>query len=223
VVLLDALYNEQLITIGEWMEQLNNNNESLFSVGGSSIEMALGNYWQEKSLLNAVHEWPIVAPADQLLVVSGSCSPVTAAQIAYAKQQGFEELILDAVSICNNKGIDETTFDLVKEKFLNNNQLIVHTGNKQANNLSSAILGTALGLIAKYAITNCGIKRVIVAGGDTSSYAARAMEIEAVEMIASVVKGAPLCKAHSANKNMNGLEVNFKGGQVGSENYFTLF
>jgi uncharacterized protein YgbK (DUF1537 family) len=174
-------------------------------------------------MLNAVQEWPVVAPANQLLVVSGSCSPVTTAQIAYAKQYGFEELVLDTVSICNNNAIDETTYDLVKEKLSNNNQFIVHTGNKQTNNLSSEILGTALGSIAKYAVANCGIKRVIVAGGDTSSYAARAMEIEAVEMIASVVKGAPLCKAHSVNKNMNGLEVNFKGGQVGGENYFTLF
>ncbi len=62
-----------------------------------------------------------------------------------------------------------------------------------------------------------------MAGGDTSSYAARAMEIEAVEMIAPVMVGAPLCKAHSTNKNINGLEVNFKGGQVGSEEYFCLF
>jgi uncharacterized protein YgbK (DUF1537 family) len=48
------------------------------------------------------------------------------------------------------------------------------------------------------------------------------MEIEAVEMIAPVVIGAPLCKAISKNKMMNGIEVNFKGGQVGGENYFEV-
>jgi uncharacterized protein YgbK (DUF1537 family) len=64
------------------------------------------------------------------------------------------------------------------------------------------------------------LKRVVIAGGDTSSYAARAMQIDAVEMIAPLVSGAPLCKAHSKNDRINGLEVNFKGGQVGSENYF---
>jgi 3-oxoisoapionate kinase len=63
----------------------------------------------------------------------------------------------------------------------------------------------------------------LVAGGDTSSYAARAMEIDAVEMIAPVVSGAPLCKAYSKNEKINGLEVNFKGGQVGGEDYFGLF
>ena len=62
----------------------------------------------------------------------------------------------------------------------------------------------------------------MIAGGDTSSYAARAMEIEAVEMIAPLVMGAPLCRAYSGNKNINGLEVNFKGGQVGSKDYFDV-
>ena len=100
--------------------------------------------------------------------------------------------------------------------------VIVHTGQKQAQNLSSEKLGTALGTIAKDAVINTGIKRVVIAGGDTSSYAARAMEIDAVDMIAPLVIGAPLCKSHSKNKKINGLEVNFKGVQVGDEKYFEV-
>jgi uncharacterized protein YgbK (DUF1537 family) len=48
------------------------------------------------------------------------------------------------------------------------------------------------------------------------------MGIDAVEMIAPLVIGAPLCKAYSKNKKIDGLEVNFKGGQVGSEDYFVV-
>ena len=99
-------------------------------------------------------------------------------------------------------------------------KVIVHTGDKQTSNLSSEKLGTSLGTIAKAAAQQSLVKRIIIAGGDTSSYAARAMEIDAVEMIAPFGYGAPLCKAISANKSINGLEVNFKGGQVGSESYF---
>ncbi len=46
------------------------------------------------------------------------------------------------------------------------------------------------------------------------------MGIEAVEMIAPLAPGAPLCKAYAPDSPVDGLEVNFKGGQVGSENYF---
>jgi len=79
-----------------------------------------------------------------------------------------------------------------------------------------------LGLIAKKVVSESEVKRVVIAGGDTSSYAARAMEIEAVEMIAPLVAGAPVCKARSANPFINGIEVNFKGGQVGDERYFGI-
>ena len=34
--------------------------------------------------------------------------------------------------------------------------------------------------------------------------------------------GAPLFKAYSKNKNIHGLELNFKGGQVGGEDYFVV-
>jgi 3-oxoisoapionate kinase len=61
---------------------------------------------------------------------------------------------------------------------------------------------------------------LLVAGGDTSSYAARALGIEALEMIAPLAPGAPLCRAHAAAPPIHGLEVNFKGGQVGAADYF---
>jgi uncharacterized protein YgbK (DUF1537 family) len=83
-------------------------------------------------------------------------------------------------------------------------------------------LGKLLGVIAKESVEKGNVKRVVIAGGDTSSYAARAMGIEALEMIAPLVPGAPLCKAHSTNKAIDGIEVNLKGGQVGGEGYFVI-
>jgi uncharacterized protein YgbK (DUF1537 family) len=81
-----------------------------------------------------------------------------------------------------------------------------------------------LGSIAREAIIHTGLKRVVVAGGDTSSHAAAGMEIDALEMIAPMmVGGAPLCRVYSGNKSMDGIEINFKGGQVGGKDYFLLF
>ncbi len=223
VVLVDVLYEEQLLKIGEWLHALQQQQQTLFSIGGSSIEVALGKYWHQQKLVTPNTNWQPVEKAHPLLVVSGSCSPVTAAQIAYAKANGFEEVTIDAIAVANDGEVEEELLNQVAQLLKQQKNVIVHTGNKQANNLPSEKLGTALGSIARQAVEQTNIKRVVVAGGDTSSYAARAMEIEAVEMIAPVMVGAPLCKAHSTNKNINGLEVNFKGGQVGSEEYFCLF
>ncbi|QNA45707.1 four-carbon acid sugar kinase family protein [Lacibacter sediminis] len=222
VVLVDTMYESQLIKIGEWMDGLEED-KTLFSVGGSGVEAALGNYWNEKKILKPVTEWKQPGKAESLLVISGSCSPVTASQIEWAKENDFAELVLDAMRIVNEDAVDTVIGDHVATLLQQKKKVIVHTGAKKTENLSSEKLGTALGSIAKQAVMKSNVKRVVIAGGDTSSYAARAMEIDAVEMIAPLVSGAPLCKAYSTNEKVNGLEVNFKGGQVGADDYFGLF
>ena len=222
VVLLDTTNEEELLKIGEWLNAQQKKHGQLFSVGGSGIEFSLGNYWNKIGILKPVTKWKKIHKAEAVLVVSGSCSPVTAGQITYAKANDFAEVVIDAVKICNNDVIDEIVMMKVNELLSQQKSVIVHTGEKQTPNLSSEKLGKALGTIAKNALIKTGIKRVVIAGGDTSSYAARAMEIDAVKMIAPFVIGAPICKAYSKNKKINGLEVNFKGGQVGAEDYFVL-
>jgi 3-oxoisoapionate kinase len=222
VVLLDAINEHQLLKIGEWLNEQQNKSGQLFSVGGSGIEMALGIHWNKEEVLKPITNWKQVGRAEPLLVVSGSCSPVTTAQIAFGKANSFEDVILDPVKICNDDALDITAMKQVNQLLRNQKNVIVHTGEKQAQNLSSEKLGKALGTIAKDAVINAGVKRVVIAGGDTSSYAARAMGIDAVEMIAPLVIGAPLCKVYSKNEKINGLEVNFKGGQVGDEKYFVV-
>lgn len=222
VLLLDVMEENQLLKIGEWLNAQQNKYGQLFSVGGSGIEMALGNYWNKEGVLKPLAKWKPVDKAETLLVVSGSCSPVTAAQITYAKANGFEEMVLDAVKTCDDDVVDVNVIKQVNQLLSRKKNIIVHTGEKQTANLSSEKLGTALGVIAKEAAINTGVRRVVIAGGDTSSYAARAMGVDAVEMIGPLVIGAPLCKAYSKNEKINGLEVNFKGGQVGAEDYFVL-
>jgi uncharacterized protein YgbK (DUF1537 family) len=41
-------------------------------------------------------------------------------------------------------------------------------------------------------------------------------------MIAPLTPGAPLCRAFAPGSPADGLEVVFKGGQVGAENYFGI-
>jgi 3-oxoisoapionate kinase len=221
VVLIDVLNEEQLMTAGAWID-MRANDGTLFSVGSSGVEMALGKYWNKRGLLDPVVEWTNPGASSALLVVSGSCSPVTAAQISYAKANGFEEVVLDSFKIFDANIIDDSLISKVNGLLSEQRSVIVHTGEKQVENLSSEKLGTVLGTIAKEATQRSLVKRIVVAGGDTSSYAARRMEIEAVEMIAPLVSGAPLCRAISKNKFINGIEVNFKGGQVGAENYFEV-
>ncbi|MEO7309941.1 MAG: four-carbon acid sugar kinase family protein [Chitinophagaceae bacterium] len=223
VVLVDALYDVQLTKIGNWLDLLADENGPQFSAGGSAVEMALGKYWNDTGLLNDDTSWDHPGKAAPLLVISGSCSPVTVTQINWAKANAFEEVIMDVAAVCETAeggaGIESDAAQAI-HYLQQGKSVIVHTGFKQTENLSSEKLGTALGLVAKKAIEMTGVRRLVISGGDTSSYAARALEIEAVVMIAPLVLGAPLCSAISSNEIINGLEINFKGGQVGGEGYF---
>jgi uncharacterized protein YgbK (DUF1537 family) len=44
--------------------------------------------------------------------------------------------------------------------------------------------------------------------------------MEALEMLTPLTPGAPLCRAHAPGSPVDGLEIVFKGGQVGAEDYF---
>ena len=108
---------------------------------------------------------------------------------------------------------------------INDDKRVIETDklfiNKRFDKSTTAKLyGTLLGLIASFIAEKTSLKRIIVAGGDTSSYTARAMKIEAVEMIAPLSPGAPLCKAFAPNSSINNLQIAFKGGQVGKEDFF---
>lgn len=215
-VILDALDAKDIEQTGAWLNEIKKN-QPLFCVGGSAVEDALGTYWNKSGILQPVISWPDPGTAEHIMVIAGSCSPVTAKQIAVAAANGFSLFEIDP---SNPEAGKSQLIPQLVEALQKNGKLILHSGNKTGEPIAAAILGTALGNIAKEVIGLTKVNRLILAGGDTSSYAARALAIEAVKMIGSWSAGAPLCRAYSSNQSIDGLQVNFKGGQVGNENYF---
>lgn len=223
IVLFDVLEPEHLATIGALLADHASAARPLFSVGSSGIETALADHWQAAGRLSSPTAWRDPGPAAPLLVVSGSCSPVTAGQIAWAVANGFVEVALDAVTLATGGDLAPAARVAI-EALAAGRHVVVHTSRGQIDpqlaRTSPSVLGGALGRIARQAFELTGLCRLVVAGGDSSSYAARALGIEAVAMLAPLAPGAPLCLAHAPSSPANGAEVNFKGGQVGAPDYF---
>ncbi len=215
VVLFDLLYERQLALLGGLIDAHASRERPLFSVGSSGIEMALGAHWAARGDLRPRCDWPDPGEALPLLVLSGSCSPVTGGQIDWALAHGFAGVTFNPDDPA--PAISSAIAALAAQR-----SLVVYTSRGAANAAPwlAGVLGAALGRLARDVIARVALKRLVVAGGDTSSYTARALGIESVEMIAPLAPGAPLCRACAPGSPVDGMEVNFKGGQVGAVDFF---
>lgn len=244
VVLFDVLYNHQLSRIGSLIDHDTNDMQTQFSVGSSSIELALGAHWAESGILTPNESWAVPEQVTQVLVVSGSCSPITQSQIDRAEKNGFVEVALDTPSIAACEGSPESIAQptsKVIELLKSGKNVVVHTskGNNDPRisatmdvlakwgtdgsadgSLSARALGVALGRLVRTVLEATTIRRICIAGGDTASFVAQAMGIEAIKMICPLAPGAPLCSVKAPNSPADGLQVSFKGGQVGKESFF---
>lgn len=237
IVLFDTVTGEHLATIGQLIwEAQRHEQKPLFVAGSSGIESALTTHWRTNGILPS--ESKGFAPArsvDRAVVVSGSCSPVTGRQIAWAVANGFAEVPLDTVRL-----VQSSTFDAeiaavaqrVVKEIDANHSVIVHTSRgpdderiaatKQSaqSSLTGEALGVILGRILGQVLQSRPVERVAVAGGDTSGAVARTIGVEAIEMVGPLAPGAPLCVARSRRAEVEGVEFTFKGGQVGHDDFF---
>ena len=243
VIFFDAMYEHQMAKIGSVLEQLSQKSEPLFSVGSSGIEKALGDHWLATGQFEKREKWEPLNPAKPLLVISGSVSPVTAAQIDWAVAQGFISIDIPPAALFD-PSLDNYIIYIshqILPALRAGKSVILHTAKgpddprkeyiqswmaekgwspEKQRSWVAQRLGTALGRIARKMLEQFPLKRLVIAGGDTSSYAARELGITAVEMIAPLYPGAPLCRAYAPGSPVDGKEVNLKGGQVGDERYF---
>jgi len=245
-VVMDGLTMQDLRVAGELIAPAADGKQRLV-IGSSGVEVALGLHWERQCTFLPITTWPKPHNAGPILVISGSCSPVTEAQINHALFSGFAEVEVrtDHLLMGEAKRAEEMQRCCAKAlHFLNAGQdVIVHTarGKNDAriaqtrrmvqqqgidadafDKSSGERFGCVLGGIASACLQEFPLERMIVVGGDSSSYAARTLGVEAVEMICPLVPGAPLCRVIASKEGkLDGLEVNFKGGQVGRETYFT--
>lgn len=199
----------------------------LFAVGSSGLTYGLAASW--KPSFGTPPQPPSTVAVDRMLVMSGSCSPVTERQIAHALSNGYEGVALDT-------GADGTAPDRMESL-----SVMLRTVRKAVAALErtgkvvvySALgplppgaaargdpLGRQIGSMLREIIRATGLRRVVLAGGDTSSHAVAQLGAYALTWAGATQPGAPLCRVHADAPELDGLEIVLKGGQVGTEDFF---
>ncbi|MBT5710378.1 four-carbon acid sugar kinase family protein, partial [Candidatus Poribacteria bacterium] len=235
IVLFDTLREDHLPAIGRLVWEAAEAAPPVFVAGSSGVEYALAAHWRSEGRFEEPGEMTCGA-ADALVVVSGSCSPVTAQQIDYATRHGFHEIALDTEAL-----VAPTTRDAAESRYADEasdavargESVTLHTARGPddprveatrrlvgAPAAAAATLGGSLGRILSAILSQTRVPRAVVTGGDSSYHAARALGIRSLETVAPIQPGSPMCRVHADNAAVDGVEMLFKGGQVGRPDIF---
>jgi len=195
-----------------------------FAVGSSGVTRALVLAWRAAGLITGEASAVRAPEVDRLLVVSGSCSPMTALQIARGVAGGYVGIRADVDALLRGETVEEERIVRAATEALGaGGRVVVHSAEGPLGDAAPAAgdrLGAALGRVAGAAIRKAGLTRVLFAGGDTSSHGVAQLGIDALTWAAPIERGAPLVRAHAANLAIDGLELVLKGGQMGGEGFF---
>ncbi len=188
---------------------------AVFAVGSSGLTHGLLHHWRSAGLIDTPQALQPASPVDRLLVLSGSCSPVTARQIRRAKQMGFAAWRLEGAA-------PWTAAAKALRALQNGRSVALYTalGPQTRDEQHGEKFGAALGGLLRELVLSSGVRRVLIAGGDTATHSVKQLALDALTFAAPLVAGVPLCRASAASQ-LDGLELALKGGQMGPEDFFS--
>lgn len=244
-VLFDGTDDSHMTTAGQVLTELSSGAAPVFVVGSSGVEYGLTQYWRTAGVFpqRASLALPL-KPADQVLVISGSASPLSQAQIETAIDYGFVELEVDAAALITESRKSAAMRDVVMAAVSHleeGRSVLIHTakgpGDSRIEQMIEAMLQKGLprdearvqggkqlamevGQVALEILKTFPLKRLVVSGGDTSSQVTKVLAPDALVIKSDISPGAPLCQMHSREPYLKDVEIALKGGQMGDRDYF---
>ncbi len=209
----DAVADEDLLVLGEACEGMP------LLTGGSGIAMGLpANFGIRKDAAVA-----LPAAGGNAAVLSGSCSAQTNLQVAHW-MQSRPAFRIDPLRLASGEDLAATALAWAAP-LLDSGPVLVYAtagpdgvrsaqgrlGAQQAGELVEKCLArVAQGLVG------CGVRRLVVAGGETSGAVAKALGARALRIGAQIDPGVPWCYAEHP-----GMHLALKSGNFGAVDFFT--
>jgi 3-oxoisoapionate kinase len=218
-VLFDVTREADLAPVGRviWQEA---QQHQLVAVGPSGVTQALCAHWNEGSPRLAIA--PRIAAAEgPVLVIAGSLSPVTRRQIEAAYD--FARVPIDVARLARSDFIEALSREIFR-LLASGRSVIAHTtplDDKVRDGATPGIeIAKTTGAFVARLLSTVRVGRLGVAGGDTSSWILRALDVWGVSFVGHLAPGVALCRAHSHDKTLDGIELMLKGGQMGPPDLF---
>lgn len=217
-VVVDAVANEDLQIIAEACRDMP------LMTGGSAVAMPLPGLWQADGLLSQAEPVspPEVGPG--AVVLSGSCSAMTNAQVAAYRAAGAPALQLDPLELADRGAAP--AIDWLRGVPAGAAPLIYATADPASVRATQERLGAArAGAIVEEALAACAIaardmgrRRFVVAGGESSGAVTQALGVTRLDVGREIAPGVPWCFAECGGKR---IALTLKSGNFGAESFFT--
>lgn len=228
-VLFDLADNADLAPVGRQLWRGTGRGPVLVA-GPSTVVQALAACWEEQGAKPArqlavggfTRPPAAVAP---VFVLAGSMSPVTARQVDQAAS--FHRLPLAASSLVADPAYLQEQASVIAAALAAGEHVLAYvqqSGASPDRGVATRELARCtaelLERVLRAAAATKSLRRIGVAGGDTSSLAVKALPIWGLSFLRPLGPGVALCRAHSDDPALDGLELMLKGGQMGPADIF---
>ena len=213
-VLFDVSRPADLAAIGALLRE-RMNTMPMLAIGASAVAQVFAGFPRA-----AKAEMPKLmrsASGGNLLALVGSLSPVTRAQVDLA--EGYERIAIDPARLTGDPTYLEALRTEALARLAKRNVMLI-TDKPAGAPAETGKVAAATGALLRAIMNEARFARLVVAGGDTSTLAIRSLDLWGLSYRSPCTPGAPLCRAHSDDARLDGLDIVLKGGQMGTPDFF---
>ena len=218
-VVVDAVANSDLEIIADACRDMP------LMTGGSAVAMPLPALYVAEGTLTVANRTEISAGLSTASVIlSGSCSAMTNAQVAAYQKTGAPSFRLDPRDLARSG--TQAMLEWLERQDLDDAPLIYATADPETVRDAQQELGRArAGEIIESALAECavaardaGARRIVVAGGETSGAVTQELGVARLDIGQEIAPGVPwtFCTSNGCR-----LALTLKSGNFGAESFFS--
>jgi uncharacterized protein YgbK (DUF1537 family) len=213
-VLLDVARAADLALLGPalWRQA---EHAPMLAVGPSSVVQALSAAWPERP---PPPPGPMPPAEGPVFVLVGSLSPISRRQADAATS--YTQIEISAETLV---AAPQDLLDRIATTLRAGRSVLLRTADPAGHRISAddatMVAQRGAELVTRL-LQAVPVRRLGIAGGDTSSYTAKALDIWALAYRRTLAPGVTLCLTRSERQAMDGVEIMLKGGQMGPPDLF---
>jgi uncharacterized protein YgbK (DUF1537 family) len=218
-VVVDAVANSDLLTIATACRDMP------LITGGSAVAMPLPALYLADGLLSKdTPKRPSHNIPKATIVLSGSCSSMTNAQVVAYITTGAPSYQLDPLTLANQGS--QGVLNWLDSQDLTKGPLIYATANPASVKAAQSKIGVAeVSEMIEQTLADCataardiGARRIIVAGGETSGAVTKALGVTQLDIGNEIAPGVPWTYCISDGRQ---IALALKSGNFGGKDFFT--